>query len=175
MMMHMAEATPSTTSTYPVETHTSADAFGQAGVRQYAGRVLMWVCITASLCSLAMWYRSVTFFDAFSYPYGQQVLEARSVFGRLQFSVDTFAGQPETSNGRWQYRGNYVRRLGDAWQPSLWKTIGFEFRFAPADASATSGFWIRVKWYFVAAVFGLVCGIIGVLRLGRAKFDQDPA
>lgn len=135
----------------PSDHHEPTEPFGQTGVRQYFGRMLTWVCIAICICSLGMWYRSQSFFDSLTWGSQGQTYAISSAFGRLQLRAET------ASTRRMGYSGGYLqRRTRDAWEPSIWKSIGIELGHTPIDPRSTRSTWLRIKWYWVAVVFGVL-------------------
>jgi hypothetical protein len=140
----------------PPYTPAADEAFGQSGVRQHLGRAINWACVTLLLISLAMWARSVTRSDEFAYRSFARAFTVQSVQGRMLISSATYPSR-QFGNTGWMYRPRSVSpRMRDRWPPSIYKTIGFEMRLSPLNASAASGFWLQVKWYFLAVVFAVV-------------------
>jgi len=147
------------------------EPFGQTGVRQYMGKLFTWVCITLALCAMAMWYRSLSFADRADWRGKDQIVSVRSIYGRLQFSASFFP--PGAGQGAgWGYRGGYFRTVQDRWEPSLWKTVGFEVGTGAYETGATGGMWLRAKWYFIAAVFMILPALRGLLGL-RRRLRED--
>ena len=135
------------------------DPFGQAGVRQYIGKWLAWLCVLAAIITSAMWYRSSFFFDTFEWRGKGQTMRIISAQSQLliDYSVDDQKRLGLGGSG-WSYRGGYTmhRNLRDNWQESPLKTLGFEFQSEPLKRSAASGFWLRAKWQFIVIVMILV-------------------
>lgn len=147
------------------------EPFGQTGVRQYMGRMFTWVCITAALCALAMWYRSLAYYDSAEWNAQGQTFAISSAFGRMQLRAESVSDNGNREG--WGYRGGYFRRTSDAWQPSIWKTIGIEFGTSTIRRDATSTIWLRAKWYFVAGVFALLPFLRWLLGLRRSRDDAE--
>ena len=141
------------------------EAFGQSGVRQHVGKAISWVCVLLLLISLAMWARSLGYSDEMAYRSFSRALTVQSSQGRLLVSSATYPSRQFGNNG-WMYRTRAVSsRTRDRWEPSVFKTVGLEARLRPLQASAASGAWLQVKWYFLVALFAVVPAIRGVKKL----------
>jgi hypothetical protein len=149
------------------------EAFGQTGVRQFVGPMISWLCVIGMFCAGGMWYRSTFFADSFEWRGGREELQVASIAGRLKVSGATFADRKDNAGAGWMYRGRYFKIARDAWEPSAWKTIGIEVGFEPERQGPTGGFWLRAKWYFVAAAFAVYPALRLVLRLARKR--EEPA
>ena len=140
--------------------HVDAEPFGQAGVRQYFGRIVTWVCVTGMICAGGMWYRSTFWLDSLEWRGGSEELRISSIGGRLKVTGSTFERKVNNNSG-WLYRGRTFQMMRDVWQESAYKTIGIEFGREPGNTSAIGGFWLRIKWYLVAGV----CAVIPLVQL----------
>jgi hypothetical protein len=129
------------------------EAFGQTGIRQYVGSFLALVCSAALAVSIAMWGRSQKTSDVIDvyHPYGRTLVS--STWSRLR--IAGMSGQAE-QEWTWFYSSrNFVRRGEDPWEPSVWKTLGFEMRFDTGNEPRAGDWWIRVKWSTAAAAFAV--------------------
>lgn len=145
------------------------DPFGQAGVRQYIGKALAWLCLLGAIVAAAMWYRSSFYSDWAEWRGEGQIMHVRSVMSRLMIDFSTYAQRQNGQEG-WIYRGRYTNNVRDGWSKSIWKTIGIEARPYPLDGAATGGFWLRVNWSFICASLAavpLIRGMVLVLRQWR--------
>jgi hypothetical protein len=139
----------STLTTQPVLATTSTEPFGQTGVRQYFGTILALACAVGVAVALAMWYRSHRAADVIDiYHEGGRTMISSS-YGRLRVArmVANTSADPS-----WTYstRPMFVPRR-DPWEPSIWKTIGAEFRGQSVDGPP-GGWWFRIKWPLVAGI-----------------------
>ena len=152
------------------------EPFGQAGVRQFAGRILAWLCLTLGLCAAAMSHRSGRFSDELVWSGRGQRLEIVSAGGQL--AVVGAGRQNATSEGSgWQFGGGYDRRprvLRQSWRTDIGDTLGFEAIVGPPNPTADSGFYVRAQWASVAVLFllwPLVYGVLKIVRLVRPRAD----
>ncbi len=148
--------------------HHDAEPFGQSGVRQYLGRAVAWICIAGMVCACGMWYRSTQWLDSVEWRGGNEELRISSIAGRLRISGATFENRMNNNSG-WLYRRRPFRMARDAWPDSIYKTIGIEFGSEIVSAGRTGGFWVRIKWYFVAGVFAVVPAIQLLLWWRRSR------
>jgi hypothetical protein len=149
----------STAQTDLPKAHPRSEPFGQEGVRQHIGVVVNAVCITCILLACVMWYRSTTYYDRLEWRGGAQELRITSVQGRIRIDGASF-GERVNNNGGWIFRSGLTRRTRDGWADSGWKIVGIEISLTP-DGRAPSGFWIRIKWYFIV----FACSIIPLVSL----------
>jgi len=144
------------------------DAFGQAGIRQYFGRVWMWICITGMVCCSGMWHRSLRVVDMMEWRGTHERMAISSIASRMKISVATFPGAQSGETG-WTYYVRPYKITADNWQDGFWKTVGIEFSLSPEAANANGGFWIRVKWYFAASVFAAMLVTQFLLKWRRSR------
>jgi hypothetical protein len=162
--------------------HSPADLppepFGQAGIRQYAGRILAWLFLTVGLCAAAMGHRSGRFEDVVEWSGRGQWLSIRSTGGRL--TVLAAGKQGETGEGHgWSFGGRYNRRP-DGWARRPWRTTlgdvaGIEAVVGPPDSNFDSGFYFRASWPSLAVLFlvwPLVYGVRAIVRRVRPPADE---
>ena len=150
-----------TTLNYPQELPT--EPFGQAGVRQYAGRLLAWVFITIALSAFAMGHRSNRYSDAVDWRGQGQMLKVISGSGQLL--IEGGGSEQIKGEGGWSYRGGYGgRRLSRMlWESSIGQTIGFEARMEPPSRDLDKGFWVRLNWSTLGAL-AMIQPTVFVLR-----------
>lgn len=151
------------------------EPFGQTGVRQYAGRLLAWLCITISLCAAAMAQRSSGFFDELRWSGQGQGIRLVSAGGTA--SLFGGATQRRGSDTGWKYGGAYLSQIGyfgrqrpwnADWSTDWSRTVGFEVRSLPPMRDFDSGFFVRVKWSTIAALF-MVQPVVYVLLRWRSR------
>ena len=138
---------------YDPSTPEAGEPFGQAGVRKHASRILAWIGVILVAFSLAMSQRSNLFDDEFQWHAMDQLMSISSVGSRIIIRGGHTATHSGATSG-WSYHSHYVRDIIDQWQPSVWKSIGFEFSTHPMPGEP-AGFWVRIKWSFLAAVFAI--------------------
>ena len=64
------------------------------------------------------------------------------------------------------WRPGWIR---DAWQDSIWKRVGIEWRDEPLGEDwGSRGGWVRVRWPFLAAV-AAVLPVVRVIREQRRR------
>ncbi|HEX8324727.1 MAG TPA: hypothetical protein VF595_12540 [Tepidisphaeraceae bacterium] len=147
------------------------EPFGQAGVRQYAGRLLAWVCVTIALSAAAMAHRSSGFADLLQWKGAGQRLFIASGNSQLviDYAVSANLGSSDTG---WDYSGGYRGRRWrplntGPWQSSLGETAGIEGSLSPSSAELQKGAWLRLRWVTVAALFTIQPLVYGLRRLLR--------
>lgn len=152
------------------------EPFGQAGVRQYFGRIVAWLFLTVGLCAAAMSHRSGRFSDELVWTGRGQRLEIVSAQGQL--AIVGAARRNATNEGTgWQFGGGYDRRpraLQEAWRTDFGDAIGLEGMIGPPNPRVDSGFFVRAKWASVAVLFllwPLVYGVKKIVRLVRPRTD----
>lgn len=165
------------------------EPFGQAGVRQYIGRILAWVMLTLCLASAAMAQRSGAFqtgygyYDEIQWRSKGQGLGAISAAGQISL----FAGSTvnTTNESGWRTRGGYMRdfpnrggrRFGIqggpmlAWQTDLGRLVGFEVQTRIPNREFSQGFLFRFKWLTLAALFMLQPLVYVLLQLRRRRVE----
>ncbi len=137
------------------------EPFGQAGIRQYVGRVLLWFLITCLICSCGMWYRSLSYSDRIDWRGDGDMATISTIAGRIWLAYNNYDGN-RVNNSGWSYSGGEFdpSRIEDRWKNSVYKVIGIELSLTPENIGrgprAVSGMWIRIKWYFVTGVFGFL-------------------
>lgn len=151
------------------------EPFGQAGVRQFAGRIVAWAMLTVGLSAAAMAYRSGGYVDALEWKGQGQSMRIISGNGQIALIGVTSARIGNGDTG-WSYRGGYGGRRWGAnrgpWKTSVGETVGIEGRLSPPSPEYTGGFWLRLKWPTVAALFmlqPLVYVLIRIVRLRRRR------
>jgi hypothetical protein len=147
--------------------HTDTEPFGQAGVRQHIGVVVNAISITCLIIACVMWYRSHVYYDRLEWRGGADELRFTSVYGRIKIDGASF-GERVNNNAGWVFRSGLTRRPRDGWDDSVWKLVGIEVSLTP-DGRAPSGFWIRIKWYFIAFVCSIIPAISLVLQWRRNR------
>lgn len=146
------------------------DAFGQAGVREHLGVVVNALCIVGMLIASIMWYRSLDRADLLNYRGGNRELGVISAMGRMKVSSVIY-DQPANNNAGWIYRTRPTRSLADGWTSSIYKTIGIEFSNRPENGGA--GFWLRINWYLIVIVCGIVPVISLLMRWRRTRIESS--
>jgi hypothetical protein len=144
------------------------EPFGQTGIRQYVGRLATIVCLAIAMVAGFMWYRSTSVFDGFEWRSPNELLRIASVTGRLKIDYTHYEDK-RFNNGGWIYQQQPIMRtVRDGWKPSLYKTVGIEFRHENEEARSF-GVWLRVKWYFIlgAAMLIPVCRWIMIFQRRR--------
>ena len=149
------------------------EPFGQLGVGQYVIPALATASLVVMILSLAMWYRSHRIVDSFTSEKAGSSWIANSIYGRIFVVCRYRAERYESLDGAWNYDTQPMpQNLRDAWAPSVWKSIGIEFRnevLPPtAASSAAGGWWLRVRWPFIAAMSS-VLPIVRVLYVIRQR------
>jgi len=129
----------------------AAEPFGQTGIRQYLGSFLAIASAAMLAISSVMWLRSLTTGDVLDIYTADGRTRISSSYGRVRIAA---MGATSDAGWNWAYRTqNLVPMTADPWQPSIWKTIGIEFR--AGDAGRGSASWLRVKWSTAAAAFAI--------------------
>lgn len=136
-----------------------AEPFGQTGVRQYLGVLINGFLITGLIITCLLWYQSYQSYARFEWRKGAEELRITSVYGRIRIDGMRYAHTIHPDGG-WSFRTGRVRQPRDGWKESLWKWIGIELSWTP-EFSASEGFWLRIKWSFLA----MLCGLILSIRL----------
>ncbi|MBC7784881.1 MAG: hypothetical protein H7144_13670 [Burkholderiales bacterium] len=150
-----------------------AEPFGQTGVRQYLARVVTWLCIAGFVCACGMWYRSLQFADRLDWREGKSGISIASVAGRIKVATSTYrTDSSRSSTNGWDYRGQHFSNVEDRWKPSIMKTVGIEIGFTPEERRAVSGAWLRVKWYFIVALFAFVPAVQLLIRWRRLRKER---
>ena len=149
------------------------EAFGQAGVRQFIAPIIRWLCIVGCAASLAMWHRSTQLADELAFRRVDQQFSIASISGHLRVHSVQYDARRWGDVG-WLYRHRPLsRRTADWWPSSIFKWVGIEMSFNPLDPTATTGFWLRIQWYFAAALFAAVP--VGQWLLQRRRRGIDDA
>ncbi|MGN6628120.1 MAG: hypothetical protein ACTHLN_15990 [Tepidisphaeraceae bacterium] len=130
------------------------EPFGQAGIRKHAGRIIAWLCVIVVCFSLAMDHRSRLFDDTLQWRAPDGVITISSVYGRILVRGSVSAAGLRRAGPGWSYHARFAHGIIDGWEPSLLKTIGFEVSTDPLPGDP-AGFWVRIKWSFIAVLFSL--------------------
>ncbi len=150
------------TTNIPARAPADDEPFGQAGILQHLGKVLNACAITGLMITLAMWYRSTGYVDSFSWHGGTEELQISSIAGRIKITGEVFEGRGNHNAG-WGYRTRSFNMVKDAWEDSIWKMIGIEFS-TQGSGNGGNGFWIRIKWYFIAGICAAIPAISVLLQ-----------
>ena len=158
------------------------EPFGQAGVRQYMGRALAWLCITVSLSAAAMTQRSSNFFDNLQWIGQGEALQIVSVGGTL--SLYGGPTRQKSTNTGWKYGGAYMGQIGRyarfkpwnrGWSSEMSGLVGIEARALAADRDFDSGVFFRIKWPTLAALFMVQPLGYVLIRLRRRRAEARDA
>lgn len=143
-----------------------AEPFGQAGVRKYFGRILLWVFLTIGLSAAALAHRSQSYSDWAKWVGHSQTMRVSSSSGQL-----SIIAMPELRGDRpdsgWSFGGNVGRRglqTYQGWQSDLNELLGFEYQSPVPGRYGGDGVWLRVKWSTLAVLF-LIQPLVYVVRL----------
>lgn len=150
---------------------SDAEPFGQAGIRQHLGVVVNAIAITCFILACVMWYRSHAYFDRLEWRGGAEELRVTSVYGRIKIDGSAYENNVNNNAG-WSFRTGLTRRPRDGWDASVWKLIGIEISLSPEDR-APSGFWIRIKWYFIAFVCSIIPAVSLLLQWRRKREEAE--
>jgi hypothetical protein len=146
------------------------EPFGQTGVRQYLFPLLTCMSLACMILSLGMWVRSHYLVDQLFTERSELTWYVSSIYGRVLI-VWGEESPVQAMPQEWTYRQYPMQSMiTDGWKDSAWKRLGIEARFEPHSAAwggERTG-WIRIRWPFIAAVWG-VLPVMRVLREGHRK------
>jgi hypothetical protein len=134
-----------------------SEPFGQRGVRQYLFSAVACSSLVTMLLSAAMWIRSYHLEDAFFLERPNASWRVASIYGRILIGWGN--GSPEPAAGpEWSYdRRRVPDYIIDAWQPSIYKSMGIEWRHRPLNRNwGSRGGWLRIRWPLVVAVAAIL-------------------
>lgn len=155
----------------PREADPRIEPFGQTGVRQYILPFLATASLVLMFLSLGMWYRSHHVVDRISSEQPGSSWLISSIYGRILVCCDRRESRMEELEGNWHYDTSPMpESVRDAWQPSVYKSIGIEWRGEPLRAPVTArGWWLRVRWPLISVVAAVlpVIRVVYVMRQRR--------
>jgi hypothetical protein len=178
-----------TVSTFPHSHTLPSEPFGQAGVRQYIGRILAWIFFTMALAAAAMAQRSGAFQEGNGY-YDEVQWRAKghglgvvSIYGQVALFGGTTVN-PSSDSG-WRFRGGYVRdysmragrRWGMAnssmvpWETDTGRMLGAEWQSRAPGREFSEGFLLRFKWMTLAVLFMLQPLVYVLMQLRRRRAE----
>lgn len=133
-----------------------AEPFGQRGVRQYLFPALTCSSLIMMVLSIGMWIRSHHVVDAFRRERSGIATYVSSIYGRILIAWGN--DSPFRAGEEWTYyKERMPDQINDRWQPSIYKTLGIEWRRKPLnDEWGTTGGWVRIRWPLVVAIAGLL-------------------
>jgi hypothetical protein len=106
-----------------------------------------------------MWYRSYVLVDRFGRSEGTTEWVIQSSYGRILIGrVDHSTAINVSKSNNWSFRTERMRSVRfDPWEPSIWKSIGVEYRGEPLNAfGAVGGWWLRVRWPTLVVASGII-------------------
>jgi hypothetical protein len=159
----------------PAQPRAESEPFGQTGVFQFVWPAIASASLLLMGFSLYMWYRSHQTIDLFTSEKPNSSWYVSSIYGRILVTAELRGEPMEELDGNWIYSSRPFNRTGtrDGWQDSLWKRIGIEWRRQPLpirgfSSSGTRGFWLRVRWPFIAALSAIL-PVVRVVHVWRKR------
>lgn len=121
-------------------------------------RLALLLFLGLSLLCATFWYRSGNIYDQIDVTGTGEVLRLTSAIDRLvihKYVAEARRGDPTLTEG-WSYLSVPAAGLTDGWEPSGWKLLGVGWDDVPLDPRFTgTGWWIRLKWSTLMAVFAV--------------------